>query len=160
MHQTKNDLPTPTRKKMIDLLNARLADMIDLKLQSKQAHWNVKGPTFIALHELFDEIAKEVEGYSDELAERVLQLGGSAEGTLTQISKKTTLPAYPPTIASGRDHVQALSTAIATVAKATRAAIEESAKAGDAVTSDILTGMGGGLDLKLWFVEAHLQAEN
>ena len=81
MFKTKNDLSETIRGKAIELLNARLADAIDLQTQTKQAHWNVKGPHFIALHELFDKINEEVEDYVDDIAERAVQLGGVAEGT-------------------------------------------------------------------------------
>src|SRR3974377_1870184 len=70
MFKTKNDLSETVRAKAIEMLNARLADAIDLQTQTKQAHWNVKGPNFIALHELFDEINEDVEDYVDDIAER------------------------------------------------------------------------------------------
>src|SRR5437868_9806929 len=117
MYPTKNDLPETTRRQMIDLCNARLADAIDLQTQTKQAHWNVKGPHFIALHELFDSVAGEVLGFVDDVAERITALGGTAEGTIAAVSQKSKLPAYSLTITSGRDHVEALSTALATVGK-------------------------------------------
>src|SRR5579862_6301655 len=80
MFDTRNDLPAGTRTKIIELLNARLADAIDLGAQTKHAHWNVKGPNFIALHELFDKIYSEVSEDVDMIAERIMQLGGSAHG--------------------------------------------------------------------------------
>src|SRR6187399_3522091 len=111
MFKTKNDIPEATRAKVVELLNSRLADCIDLQTQAKQAHWNVKGPSFIALHELFDKVNEDVEGYVDDLAERVVQLGGVAEGTVRTVTKNTSLPAYPPHLPDGRGHVVALSTA-------------------------------------------------
>src|SRR6059036_4255470 len=95
MVQTKNDLPETTRRQMIDLCNARLADAIDLQTQTKQAHWNVKGPHFIALHELFDKVNEDVEDYVDEIAERAVQLGGIAEGTARMAAKRSALSEYP-----------------------------------------------------------------
>src|ERR1041384_7497999 len=111
MFKTKNDLPDATRVKVIELLNARLADAIDLQTQTKQAHWNVKGPNFIALHELFDKVAEDVEDYVDEIAERAVQLGGVAEGTARVVAKKSSLAEYPVSAADGRGHVEALSSA-------------------------------------------------
>src|SRR5262244_2498186 len=108
MHPTRNDLPEQTRTKLVDLLNARLADSIDLQTQMKQAHWNVKGPNFIALHELFDKINEDVESYVDDLAERAVQLGGIAQGTARSIAKRSTLSEYPGNLANGRDHVEAV----------------------------------------------------
>ncbi len=160
MNPTKNDLSVDKRKSVAVLLNDRLADLIDLQLQTKQAHWNVKGPSFIALHELFDSVAEEVEDFVDTVAERIVALGGTAEGTLTAVSKRTKLAAYPLNITSGRDHVDALSTALATAGKAVRAAIDQSNELGDADTADLFTGISRDIDKKLWFVESHLQGEH
>src|SRR5207244_12448514 len=89
-YPTKNDLPEAARGEAVALLNQRLADCIDLQTQCKQAHWNVKGPTFIALHKLFDEINEDVEGYVDLIAERIVQLGGIAEGTVGVVADRST----------------------------------------------------------------------
>ncbi len=101
-HTTKNDLPKKTRKAVIGLLNENLADAIHLSLQAKQAHWNVRGPAFFPLHELFDKLYDEAGDWADLLAERAVQLGGIAEGTLAQIAKQTKLQAYPTELAAGR----------------------------------------------------------
>lgn len=159
MFKTKNDLAEGTRGKVITLLNARLADCTDLQTQTKQAHWNVKGPNFIALHELFDKINEEVEDYVDDLAERAVQLGGVAEGTARMVAKKSTLPEYPANAADGRSHVDALSTALAAFGKSARQAITEANDLGDLDTADLFTEISRGIDKWLWFVEAHLQAE-
>ena len=159
MNPTKNDIPAEKRTALAQLLNERLADLIDLQLQAKQAHWNVKGPTFIALHELFDSVSEETEEFVDTVAERIVALGGIAEGTLGAVGKRTKLPAYPVNITSGRDHVEALSTALATVGKSVRAAIERATELGDADTADLFTGVSRDIDKKLWFVEAHLQGD-
>ena len=157
MNPTKNDLPLEIRSKLCKFMNERLADLIDLQLQSKQAHWNVKGPQFIALHELFDDIAGELPEHVDTLAERIVALGGIAEGTLVPVSSRTKLAAYPLTITSGKDHVEALSSALASAGKLMRAAIDHSDELGDADAADIFTAISRDLDKKLWFVEAHLQ---
>jgi len=158
LYATKNDLPEATRAKVITLCNARLADAIDLQTQVKQAHWNVKGPDFIALHKLFDEINEEVEEYVDLTAERVVQLGGIAEGTARLAVKTSKLSEYPTEIATGPEHVDALSSALATYGKLARAAIDEADKLGDKDTADIFTEISRGVDKWLWFVEAHLQS--
>ncbi len=157
MYATKNDLPEAKRAKLVTLLNERLADAIDLQTQMKQAHWNVKGPTFIALHELFDQINEDVEDYVDLIAERAIQLGGIANGTARQVAKATTLPEYPHQIADGADHVEAVSTALAAFGKAVRAAIDKCDDLGDADAADIFTEVSRGTDKWLWFVEAHQQ---
>jgi starvation-inducible DNA-binding protein len=159
MYPTKNDVAQGTRTKIIDLLNDRLADAIDLQTQTKQAHWNVKGPEFIALHELFDKVNEDVEEYVDLLAERAVQLGGIAQGTARSIVKRSSLAEYPNNIASGRQHVEALSNALAAFGKLVRQAIEQSDNLGDADTADIFTEISRGTDKWLWFVEAHLQGD-
>jgi starvation-inducible DNA-binding protein len=159
MYPTKNDLPEGTRSKIVDLCNARLADAIDLQTQCKQAHWNVKGPSFIALHELFDKVNEDAEEYVDLIAERLVQLGGIAEGTARSVAKRSTLAEYGAKGAGGRDHVEALASALAAFGKGARAAINQANDAGDADTADIFTEISRGTDKWLWFVEAHLQAE-
>lgn len=158
-YPTKNDLAPDLRAKMVEILNARLADSIDLQTQSKQAHWNVKGPDFIALHELFDKVNEDVEEYVDLIAERAVQLGGVAEGTISSVVKGTHLKVYGAKGGSGHEHVQALSTALADYGKLVRKAIDLADKAGDKDTADIFTEISRGTDKWLWFVEAHLQAE-
>ena len=159
MHRTKNDLPQDRRAELAKLLNDRLADVIDLNLQAKQAHWNVKGPNFIGLHELFDKVAENAEDHSDLIAERLVALGGVAEGTVQAVGKRTSLTAYPLNLAAGRDHVDSLSTALAAFGKLARAAIDRSNELGDADTADLFTEVSRQTDKDLWFVEAHLQAE-
>lgn len=159
MNPTKNELALDKRTKLVELLNERLADLIDLSLQGKQAHWNVKGPRFIGLHELFDKIVEELAPLVDEVAERLVALGGMAEGTISAISRRTSLAAYPMNISSGRDHVDALSTALATAGKQVRASIDTATELGDADTADLLTDVSRFLDKQLWFVEAHLQGD-
>jgi starvation-inducible DNA-binding protein len=157
--KTKNDLSEATRVKTVELLNARLADCKDLQTQTKQAHWNVKGPNFIGLHELFDKINEDVEDYVDEIAERAVQLGGVAEGTARVVAKRSSLPEYPLNAADGHSHVEALSTALAAFGKSARKAIEQANELGDLDTADLFTQVSRGVDKWLWFVEAHLQAD-
>jgi starvation-inducible DNA-binding protein len=157
LYATKNDLPESTRTEAIALLNQRLADCIDLQTQCKQAHWNVKGPTFIALHKLFDEINEEVEEYVDLLAERVVQLGGVAEGTVGVVAGRTSLPDYPLALSRGSEHVAVLSDALAAFGRGARVGIDEMDELGDADSADILTEISRGVDKWLWFVEAHQQ---
>jgi starvation-inducible DNA-binding protein len=154
---TKNELSPSTRAQVCDLLNRRLADCIDLQTQCKQAHWNVKGPTFIALHKLFDEVNEDVEEYVDLLAERIVQLGGVAEGTARMVAARSSLDEYPSQLSTGDEHVDALSSALAQFGKSTRAAVDEVDQLDDPATVDILTEITRGTDKWLWFVEAHQQ---
>jgi starvation-inducible DNA-binding protein len=158
MFKTKNDLSETIRGKAIELLNARLADAIDLQTQTKQAHWNIKGPNFIALHELFDKVNEDVEDYVDEIAERVVQLGGVAEGTARMAAKRSSLSEYPANTVDGRSHVEALSSALAAFGKSARKGIDQANEFNDLDTADLFTEISRGVDKWLWFVEAHLQA--
>ncbi|HJU12675.1 MAG TPA: DNA starvation/stationary phase protection protein Dps, partial [Candidatus Binataceae bacterium] len=145
-----------TRADVIPILNARLADSIDLMHQAKQAHWSVKGPTFIALHKLFDDVFHAAVEYTDLLAERVVELGGTAEGTIHVAAKRSTLKEYPLHIVAERDHVEALSSALAAFGSEIRQAIDQADRLGDKGTEDIFTEISRGIDKYLWFVEAHL----
>jgi starvation-inducible DNA-binding protein len=158
-YKTKNDLPLNERIEINTLMNLRLSSAIDLQLQMKQAHWNVKGPNFIGLHELFDKIDEAVEGYVDMIAERIVQLGGTAEGTIRVAAKRSRLGEYPLTISEGMAHVDAVATALATFGEEARATIGEAEELNDADTADLFTEVSRGVDKWLWFVEAHSQAK-
>ena len=155
LHATRNDIPEEKRAGIIEALAPRLADAVDLKLQLKQAHWNVKGPNFIALHELFDKVAAEVEGYVDLIGERIVQLGGVADGSARTVAATSALTPYPHGITAGQDHVNGVANALATFAKSVRATIDRATELGDADTADIFTEISRGIDKSLWFVEAH-----
>lgn len=158
MHNTKNDLANGTRKEVVEILNARLADVIDLKTQAKQAHWNVKGVHFIGLHELFDQVSIAAEAHTDLIAERITALGGTAFGTARVVAKNSTLSEYPLEIVDGTAHVEALSTAMADFGKNIRQGIDDADKLGDKDTADLFTEVSRETDKLLWFVEAHIQA--
>jgi starvation-inducible DNA-binding protein len=157
MSKTRNDLPDNTRKAMIAVLNARLADTIDLRLAVKQAHWNVKGQSFIALHELFDQIQARVDTYADDIAERAVSLGGSAHGTAQIVVKDTQLKPYPTEVMPQKDHLEALADRLSAYGKLAREAIDAADEAGDKDTADLFTGVSRQTDKDLWFIEAHLQ---
>lgn len=158
MHTTKIDIPLETREKVVEILNQRLADAFDLRSQAKQAHWNVKGMNFIALHELFDQVAALMEPHIDDIAERVTTLGGTARGTVRVAAQNSSLAEYPLEITDGADHVDALSSALADLGKKMRADIDATDELGDKDTADLLTGVSRTVDKMLWFVEAHRQA--
>jgi starvation-inducible DNA-binding protein len=159
MHKTRNDLPDNIRKAVIDLLQARLADAVDLVTQANQAHWNVKGPSFVGLHDLFEKVAEHGREHADLIAERIAALGGVAEGTAAVAAERSILPRYPLDIADGLAHVEALSIALATFGKAARAAIDGTSEMGDEVTVDLFTEVARGTDKDLWLVEVHSQAK-
>ena len=157
LYTTKNDLPETTRVEVIELLNQRLAECVDLQTQCKQAHWNVKGPSFIGLHKLFDDVNEDVEGYVDLIAERIVQLGGIAEGTVGAVEGRSSLPDYPLALSGGMEHVAALSDALAAFGRTARIGIEEMNELEDTDSADLLTEISRGVDKWLWFVEAHQQ---
>ena len=157
MKSPDTGITSNTKSAMIDLLNARLADAIDLALITKQAHWNLKGPNFIAVHEFLDEVRDERDEHVDIIAERVAQLDGVALGTIQTVAKATTLPPYPTDIRKVEDHLKALVAHFAQVSKTTRQAIDTADEAGDADTADIFTAYSRALDKNLWFLKSHLE---
>ena len=158
LYRTENDIPRDHRLELNTLMNLRLASAIDLQLQLKQAHWNVKGPNFIGLHELFDKIAAAVATYVDQLAERIVQLGGIAEGTARVAAARSRLDEYPLNVSEGLEHVNAVSMALGDFGHDVRLTIEEANALDDAATADLFTEISRGIDKWLWFVEAHSQA--
>jgi len=158
MYETENDISAQRRSELNALMNQRLADAVDLQTQLKQAHWNVKGPHFIGLHELFDQVDEAVESYVDLIAERIVQLGGVAEGTVRVAAARSRLEEYPLQIADGHAHVEAVAKALSTFGQEARATINQADELDDADTADIFTEISRGIDKWLWFVEAHSQA--
>jgi starvation-inducible DNA-binding protein len=156
-YPTRNNLNSNAKTVSIGVLNARLADAIDLALLTKQAHWNIKGPNFIALHEMIDGFRTELDDHVDTMAERVVQLGGTALGTTQAVAQSTTLAPYPTDIHTSKDHLAQLIECYGTVANSVRAAIDETDGAGDADTADLFTAFSRTLDKALWFLEAHVQ---
>lgn len=155
LHKTRNDLTSNTKTTVAALLNARLADTIDLALMTKQAHWNLRGREFIAVHEMLDAFRTEIDGHADTLAERVAQLGGVALGTTQAVTGSSKLESYPIDIVNVDDHLAALAERYGALANAIRAAIDASDEAGDVGTADIFTAFSRSLDKALWFLEAH-----
>jgi starvation-inducible DNA-binding protein len=156
LNVTRNDLPLDARTAVVALLNARLADLIDLYSQVKQAHWNVKGPGFHAVHEFLDDLAEVVEDFADEVAERAVQLGGTAHGTIRMAAANSSLPEYPDRLYAQQRTLQVIADRLAIVAATVRAGIDATDDAGDADTADLLTDVSRGLDKYLWFTESHL----
>ena len=158
MYETENDIAKSRRVELNSLMNQRLADAVDLQMQMKQAHWSVKGPHFIGLHELFDKVNEAVASYVDLIAERVVQLGGIAEGTVRAAAQRSRLAEYPLDIADGAAHVEAVARALSTFGREARNTIDLADELEDADTADLFTEVSRGIDKWLWFVEAHTQA--
>ena len=157
MYETSNDLSPTRRRSLSEMLNEHLADAIDLHLQAKQAHWNIKGPSFVGLHELFDRVASQASEYGDEIAERAVALGGVARGTLQAVSGQSQLREYPIEVPDWRAHVRAMQDALATFGRGARRAIDDATALNDADTADLFTEISRGVDKSLWMVEAHVQ---
>lgn len=155
LHPTRIDLPPQTRGEMVELLNASLADAIDLMLQAKQAHWNVKGPNFKSLHELFDEVSEQAEEWADLLAERAVTLGGTALGTARLAASRSSLAEYPAALRTGQEHAAALAETLAQFCARVRQAIEAATDALEAGTADLFTQISRDADKALWMVESH-----
>jgi starvation-inducible DNA-binding protein len=144
------------KPEILALLAGRLADSIDLALIAKQAHWNLKGPQFIAIHEMLDDLRDDVDEYVDTIAERISALGASPHGTVQTVADKTSLRPYPTDLQRIEDHLRALVERYAATASAMRRDIDSAAAAGDAVTADVFTGIARGLDKWVWLLESHL----
>ena len=157
LHPTRNTTNSNARNVAIALLNARLADGLDLALITKQAHWNLKGPQFIGIHEMLDGFRSEQDDWNDKAAERITALAGTAIGTSQSIAKSSQLEPYPTDIYRIADHLAALIDRYAVVANAVRQSIGEADEAGDSDTADLFTEVSRGLDKQLWFLEAHVQ---
>ena len=155
-YPTRHDLAVEVRSQVAALLNQTLAATLDLKTQAKQAHWNVKGMDFLQLHELFDQMASELEEYVDMVAERVTALGGTAMGTARIAATESILPEYALDAIDGEEHVTALAERYAAYAAHLRTAIDTTDGWGDADTADLYTEMSRTIDKRLWFLEAHL----
>lgn len=153
---TRMDIPEGQRDRLVEMLNARLADLIDYGLSIKQSHWNVKGRQFVALHEMLDTLFGEAVEYADLVAERAVMLGGVAKGTLTTAGSATTLAAFPATETSMSGLLTALADRLGKVGAAVRTAIAFADEQGDAATADVMTEIARGLDKQLWYLEAHL----
>ena len=149
-------LKSNAKSAVIDILNARLADAIDLALITKQAHWNLRGPDFIAIHEMLDPMRAAIDEHVDTIAERVAQLDGIALGTSQAVAKSSTLAAYPTDIRKTKDHLAALAERYAALANQVRQDIDATDEAGDADAADILTAFSRELDKNLWFIKSHL----
>lgn len=156
-HETRNATKSNAKKVSIETLNKRLSDGIDLALVVKQAHWNLKGPQFIGIHEMLDGFRSELDDYNDKVAERITQLGGTARGTAAAVASGSQLKPYPLDIYNIADHLAALIDRYAVYANAVRENIDETDEAGDAGTSDLFTEISRGVDKQLWFLEAHVQ---
>lgn len=144
-------------RELIELMNQRLASAVDLHWQVKQSHWNVRGRHFVGLHKLFEKVADETGGFADQIAERIVELGGVAEGTVHAAAERSGIGGYPPGVSDGASYIAAVTCALAAFGYEVRESISEVEMMGDAKTADLLREILCGTDKWVWFVAAHNQ---
>jgi starvation-inducible DNA-binding protein len=157
LYPTRSSLHADIRASSVMLLQRALVHLLDLERQAKQAHWNVRGLNFSALHALFDTVAEEATQQADLCAERLVALGGFANGSLQAVSAQSTLAPYPSEIHDGTVHLSTIADAVAGCGTLMRELIDAAAQSGDADSADVFTGISCTLDQRLWMVEAHLE---
>ncbi len=157
MHHTRQSIQERERMDLVNMLNQTLASTSDLYAQLKHAHWNIKGPQFIAMHKLFDEIAEEVEGHVDTIAERITALGGTAFGTIQDVVKNTQLRVLPNNVFTLEQLLEHITHNFAILSELARECMDRSEELDDMATNDVYVDLARSLDKNLWFLEAHIQ---
>jgi starvation-inducible DNA-binding protein len=157
MYPSPSKLPQDARARVAQALDARLADGVDLQTQAKTAHWNLKGPHFAALHQLFDGLASAVLGFNDQIAERAVTLGGNAHGTARDAARASRLPELPAEARRDLDLVRLLAERVEGYLEGVREARKVAESAGDADTVDLLTEVASEMEKQGWFLRATLE---
>ncbi len=140
-------------KQVTGALQKVLVDLVDLSLQLKQAHWNVRGHNFQPVHLQLDEIVETVRDASDDVAERLTTLSVAADGRVTTVAQDSSLENYPPEFISWQQTISLVADRLMTAIKTVRSAMEVIGKL-DAVTEDLLIQVAGDLEKHLWMVQA------
>lgn len=131
-------LPEMARMQVISELNARLADTIDLWSVFKTAHWNLRGPQFISLHEMLDGFATYALEAADTMAERITAYGGVALGGTRTVARISSIAEYPAGLIAGADHLRAVYERVSTWLMGLRASRDASRQQLDAETENML----------------------
>jgi starvation-inducible DNA-binding protein len=158
MYPNRVGLAEEVKSQVVQILQSRLADALDVYSQAKFAHWNVKGDNFYQLHLVFDQVAKSIRKQVDPIAERITQLGGVANGTVRQSASQSRIPEYPVDTVAGMDHVRSLADAVGYYSHELREASKSIEEAGDGPTADFLNQLIVDADEQLYFLESHLEA--
>jgi starvation-inducible DNA-binding protein len=157
MHTSPSPLPIEARTAVARALDASLADGLDLHMQIKVAHWNVKGPHFAALHPLFETFAVALAAHDDAIAERAVTLGAQVHGTARHVASTSRLPDYPAETTRGLDHVRLLAERVETYLQGVRAARGVAEAHRDTDTVDLLTAVISDFEKNAWFLRASLE---
>lgn len=151
-------LTASARQAEVDLLNARLSDLVVLYFKTRKYHWNVVGMHFAELHEFFEEQYDQIAEAMDEVAERARQLGGIAVGTLAEFSKLASLKEQPGVNPSAEQMIRDLLDDHEAIIRQLRADVDLTAENyEDAGTSDFLTGLMEAHEKMAWMLRAHLE---
>ncbi len=134
-------------------LNRVLADLIDLSLVGKQAHWTLVGPRFRTLHLQLDEVVDAVRIHADDVAERVVTIGVAPDGRAATVAAESALPEHPTGWAKDTDVVDWFVGALGTAIGRLREAVAETEKH-DVVSQDLLIGITAALEKHMWMFQA------
>ena len=147
---------TNDSESVVKALQGRLFAYTDLHLVLKHVHWNVIGPTFIAVHEMLDPQVDAVRGFADEAAERIATMGGTPIGTPGALVEARSWDDYAIGKAGAQAHLGALDLVYTGVIEDSRQAIELAGKV-DPISEDMLIGHTAQLEQFQWFIRAHLE---
>jgi starvation-inducible DNA-binding protein len=156
LYKSPSHLPEEARTQVVEALNARLADGLDLHSQIKVAHWNIKGPHFSSLHPLFETFALSLANFNDAIAERAVTLGGKAFGSARHVASASRLPEYPQETTRDLEHVRLLADRFDLYLVSMRESRGVAEKAGDTDTVDLFTSVITEFEKNAWFLRASL----
>lgn len=142
--------------KVVEQLNLMVAIAADLRSQTKQAHWTVVGPNFIALHKLFDEVAEVLLAHVDLYAERVRALQAIPMGTVRHAAQASPLDEFPEGEIDEQETLRLILERLEAYSESLTKAIDVCDEAEDMTSQDILIEGQQQADLQAYFVRSHL----
>lgn len=152
--ETKNVLPEGARVVVAEALEQLVYDTVDFWSQMKTAHWNLRGPRFLELHQFFDLLAQRLEKAADKISERAVQLGCHAQGTVRESAKCSRMPDFGQKLYDEKAAVPGLIRRYGIYTEWLKQATEVAFKEGDQVTANMLITMMEKFDKDLWMLEA------
>ncbi|MGH8867785.1 MAG: Dps family protein [Actinomycetes bacterium] len=153
MAHVKSTLPEDARTVTGDCLQGALADLVDLSLQAKQAHWNLVGTRFRSIHLQLDEVVDTSRMWMDTLAERAVAIGVTPDGRASTVAKQTGLPPIEAGWISDDKVVAAFVDRYHTVITRMRERMAETEKP-DPVTQDHFITLIAELEKQYWMFQA------